>query len=361
MKTLITILALLLWTGWLKAQTQSIGGIEIPEFPYQSYLDSLNTENESLTIKGDNGFSFISDKIAFLMPDEIGNRNTRIDSLIDFYNAIIIYNTSSYDIGTIARYISDTDSSQVLLWADAFRQINFSMVKDPGIRNALKGVFEITADNLKQGIIVSNSNEAVGECNKLMNGYYEQISCFGQLDPDAGFNLEEVIDDYADIHKAVINDDLNIKDELLYKTLQEKDFVRKCVYAREFAYANYRDPDYKLLVAVLDPILKSGEYSPLLTELWLMWRTTLQIYILGGRSNDSCIYNLFYNDMRNLIALTYLRHFMQNPDDSIVLHLFTELACAPNIVRNSPCLFGNNANLDDMQLYYELWGDNIEN
>lgn len=37
-----------------------------------------------------------------------------------------------------------------------------------------------------------------------------------------------------------------------------------------------------------------------------MWRTALQKNILRGPSNDSAMFNLFYNDMRNRIALIYI-------------------------------------------------------
>ena len=89
MRTFIVILSLVLLAGYPKKQIEDLSNISIPEFPYQDYLDSLNKGNGSLIIKNDNGFSFISDKIAYLNPKEIAHRNTKIDSLADFYNAII--------------------------------------------------------------------------------------------------------------------------------------------------------------------------------------------------------------------------------------------------------------------------------
>ena len=67
------------------------------------------------------------------------------------------------------------------------------------------------------------------------------------------------------------------------------------------------------------------------------------------------MYNLFYNDMRNSIALTYIVHLTTHPGDKIAFKEFIRLAQAYNIVRNSSCMFGNNANLEDMELLYSVF------
>ena len=112
---------------------------------------------------------------------------------------------------------------------------------------------------------------------------------------------------------------------------------------------------------MIDQILRFNQYSPLLGELWLMWRTALQKNIFSGPSNDSAIYNLFYNDMRNHIALTYITHLAEHPKDEIAFLSFFNLAMEYNITRNSPCLFGNNSLLDEKNLYKGIWDNKEKN
>mgnify|MGYP006871873643 CR=1 FL=1 len=92
------------------------------------------------------------------------------------------------------------------------------------------------------------------------------------------YNPSEILEDYDRIHSKAISDTTTFRSELLQQVLRESDFNKKCILAREFAYADRISPDGddKELVAVIDPILRANKYSPLLGELWLMWRTALQ-------------------------------------------------------------------------------------
>ena len=56
--------------------------------------------------------------------------------------------------------------------------------------------------------------------------------------------------------------------------------------------------------------------------------------------------------MKNRIALQYIAHLKTHPHDRVAFNLFAKLAMEYNITRNSNCIFGNNANLDDMELYF---------
>lgn len=102
------------------------------------------------------------------------------------------------------------------------------------------------------------------------------------------------------------------------------------------------------LVAVLDPILRAGKYSPLLEQLWIAWRANLQ-FIFASPSNDSAIYNLFYNDMKNRVAVAYLTYINEHPTDKVALTAFINLAHEHNILRYGS--MGNTAN----EYYYDLY------
>lgn len=176
---------------------------------------------------------------------------------------------------------------------------------------------------------------------------------------DAEFDPSTILDSYKEIHQKAITDTLSYRYELLKQVRSEPDFQKICVLAREFAYANFKskERDDKDLVSIIDPILKSNDYSPLLYDLWLMWRTALQKNILGSPSNDGAMYNLFYNNMRNHVAVVYITHLKSHPHDKVAFNQFARLAMEYNITRNSPCLIGNNSILDEMTLYDECWNN----
>lgn len=48
----------------------------------------------------------------------------------------------------------------------------------------------------------------------------------------------------------------------------------------------------------------------------------------------------------------YIAHLNSHPNDMIAFKEFIRLANDYNIVRNSGCLIGNNANFEDMELFY---------
>lgn len=70
-------------------------------------------------------------------------------------------------------------------------------------------------------------------------------------------------------------------------------------------------------------------------------------------SNDCAMYNLFYNDMRNRIAMVYIAYLATHPNDKLAFKKFAELAMEYNITRLGG--FFNNSVADDMSLYEEIW------
>lgn len=329
--------------------------MKVPEFPYQEYLDESD-DNDGFPSIGDDGHGFnaISHKIRYPeMPDSLSG-SLFADSLLQFYNVVSAFNTIAYDVSTAERYMDESDFG--LSQADALDSINVSGIKDPAIREALVKVSTMSAKWLRAGEKPNEQqNDEVREFYDVFNVFRQPM--FENHLSDDEFNPTEIVEDYAAIHAKAITDSTCFRNELLQRVLQETDFGKKCVLAREFAYANYSNPnrDDKELVAVIDPILRANEYSPLLGELWLMWRSALQMHLFGGSSNDSAMYNLFYNDMRNRIAMVYISHLSAHPQDKLAFNEFAKLATEYNIIRNGPFPYGNNALLDDMSLYEEIW------
>ena len=109
--------------------------LRAPQFPYQSYLDSVDANEDEIfpTIGDDgNGFNAISHKIRYpQIPDSL-SLNHFADSLLQFYNIVLAFNTMAYDIGTAERYMSESDSG--LEQADALYSINLSGISDREIK-----------------------------------------------------------------------------------------------------------------------------------------------------------------------------------------------------------------------------------
>lgn len=330
--------------------------IQAPSFPYESYLE-FTEENQTSPNIGDDGegFEAISNKIRYPeLPAELSLSHFA-DSLLLLYNTALAFNTMAYDVSTAERYMDYDDCSAQ---ANALDSINLSGITDDEIRNTLLACSKKAGKWILEGKRPNEQdNEEVGAFYKAYDKFSDRF--WGNHMSDEEFDPTEIVENYSEIHQKAITDTLSYRNELLKMVSDETDYQKRCVLAREFAYANYNSPERndKELVAVIDPLLRSDEYSPLLYDLWLIWRTALQKDIFGSPSNDGAIYNLFYNDMRNLIAIRYISHLKHNPHDKVAFNKFAELALEYNITRNSPCYFGNNSWLDEMTIYDECWNN----
>ncbi len=329
---------------------------QVPPFPYESYLAQIDEDQWSPIIGDDGaGFNAISHKIRYPeIPDTI-SLSPFADSLLLMYNTCLAFNTMAYDVSTAERYMEEDDTLRIN-HANALDSINLSGIRDKEIRNALMACSKKAANYIKSGKMPNEQDfTGVGAFYDVYNKFCDPL--FEAHLSEAEFDPSTVLENYNEIHQKAITDTLWYWQELLKRVCGEVDFQKKCVLAREFAYANLKNParDDKELIAVIDPILRSNNYSPLLGELWLIWRTALQAHIFGGMSNDAAMYNLFYNDMRNRVALQYITHLNAHPSDEVAFMNFFELASTYNITRNSGALFGNNSMLDEMTIYMEIW------
>ena len=350
---IVTSLLLLISCGHNRVSDSKVDKLS---FPYQSYLDNMGEDEYFPTIGNDGkGFNAISDNIVYPeLPDSL-SESLYADSLLQFYNAVIAFNTMAYDVGTAERYM-DEQADFGMEQANALDSINLSDLNISELKELLTVICHKAAKAIRCRKMPNE--QSVQEISQFYDAFAELSDPLYNAHLDKSeFNAVDVIADYGSIHSKALTDTTSFRNELLERVISETDFQKQCVLARELAYANYHSPnrDDKQVVTVLDKLLRSGKYSPLLGELWRMWRCMLQLNILSGRSNDSAMYNLFYNEMRNRIALVYITHMQANPDDNIAFKEFARLAMTYNIVRNSQCMFGNNANLEDMELFYSVF------
>ena len=326
----------------------------IPPFPYQSYLEVRDSVTDTPIIGEDgNGFAPISHHIRYPeLPDSL-KHNLMADSLLQFYNVGLAFNTMGYDVSTAERYMEQRPNG--IPQAEALEEINLEGVKIVQLKNPLLNSAKNAAALIQQGIKPSDREDE--DMERFYEVYHQFSDNFMSHYVDTvEIDFNSLVDDYQKVHEKALTDTLSFGAELIQRILKEKDFSKKAVLSRELFYALYNSSDYdnSQYVAILDEVLNENQYSPLLRELWLIWRFNLQLYVLGGHSNDSAMYNLLYNDMRNKIALLYIQQIVNNPDDKLAWKEFIQLSRDLNIVRNGPFLLGNNANMDAIDMLQEL-------
>lgn len=308
---------------------------DVSKFPYQSYLDMMGEDDFFPTIGEDGGgFNAISDKIRYLELSNNVRSSGFIDSLLAVYNMTLAYNTIAYDLGTAECFIDEPSFTNS--GAHALENVNLSGIIDASVREVFSKMGKTAAQHLrKQQLQTDYGNPYVEQVYKCSDAYMNGL--LNNREPAPRYDPISDLSDYVDLHKKALNDtSVSFVNNLIGRVLEEVDFKKKCILAYELAYSYYRadDPDYRDLVTIIDGILKSGEYSPLLYELWLIWRSTLQTRILSGVSNASAMYNLLYNDMRNTVAVTCLNHIASNPNDEIAIAQYIRLTITYNVVRN---------------------------
>ena len=336
-----------------KTGSDKLNPEDIPTFPYEEIIAATDSTEYFLIIGDDgNGFQPIVNHIKYLEGEHRGINRQYADSLQEAYNFTLAFNALAYDTGTYMRYIDDDIDK--MDFANAMDSMIMPTISDASLRESFNSLRTQVAKMMRQGEPIVEDTTLIANIYARNNEIWGKILNSSSEDPET-FNPETILPDYTTIHEIAIIDTVNGRDRLLAMTLNEPDFQKKTLLAKEFAYANFNSKvrEAELLVSVIDPLLTAGQYSPILDELWLMWRTMLQLHIFSSGSNDSAMYNLFYNKMRNRVAKTLLDYIQTHRDDDVALASFINLMMQYNICRNSGCLFGNNANLDEMNLYYE--------
>lgn len=348
--TLITIS--LLCSCNTKKSDDSNASYEELRLSYLNYVsDTTNYEGHFL-ILGDDGNGFIPISDMFEPFKLCGEEYSEfIDTLVWLYNTTQLLDAMIYDCSTIDRYNKELDPEP---YADAISYIDVSGINCEELSNALLTLAEAIAKDIRNGMRTDTVYyEELRQLHRVMDKMFGDFVDSHYSDVD--YNCSEYVPNYEEIHTKAIADTSHYRDELLHTVFNEKDFEKKCIYAREFAYANWHNMNGNAVdvVAITESLFLTTEYSPILCDLWLMWRTALQSSVLSGISNDSSMYNIFYNGMRRRIAYRYITRLNENPNDELAFNGLMKLIYRSSIVRNSGCYVGNNCFLDQMELYEE--------
>ena len=319
---------------------------------YLDYVSDTANYKDHFLVFGDdgNGFVPISNLYEPLRFNEKINVEF-IDTLVWLYNATQILDAMIYDCSTIDRYNGDFDPKP---YAEAISNIDMSGIGNEELSSALNALSRATAEDIRNSMRTDTiCYEEVRVLHEVMDKLFNNF--IDSRYAEASYDCNKLITDYEAIHDKAIADTAHYRDELLQALFNENNFEKKCIYAREFAYANWHNLNGEDVdvVAAIEPLLYTTEYSPILFDLWLIWRTALQTGVLSGYSNDSSMYNLYYNAMRLRVAYRYIERLNENPNDALAFDGLLRLIYKNSIIRNSECLIGNNSFLDHMELYRE--------
>ncbi|MDE7394220.1 MAG: hypothetical protein K2M80_07085, partial [Muribaculaceae bacterium] len=318
-------------------------------FPYQDILQQDFNDQQTSFIIGDDGDGFqpVSDKIRYPKVPAGAYYSASTDSLLQYYNVQLALHALESDIYAAERYSDDTDYIDATI--EAIGSINLSGIKDKTLHDKLKRL----ADAYANCVRTDNNDEIPG----LSEDLFTPLAQFGSRlqTPevlDAGFRKDSLIADIKEVYTNAVSDS-TYSATLLDRVIAEQDFERQTILTHPLMIAYQINPDANNdeVFAIIDHQLRDGRYSTELVWLWKIWRVFLQTDYFSGLSNDSPFYNLFYNDMRNRVAITLLNHINQQPDDLIALVMFNNLCNERNICRGgADNLFGNNAFSDRISL-----------
>ncbi len=367
MKTIITstmlmaLCVMLMSCGSKNSDATQQENKDITQLP-QQYRDYLNNETEDQwfpVIDGDDGMSAITDKVEFLvLPQELAS-NKMINSMANYYNLFLGYWTILYDIDTYSRFVPDAEDAQQggKAYATALSHLNVASITDSQLRD------ELTALASKISAVIAQGKDlqycAVDETTAL-NNHAKSLSADFQVGEEFNaYTPGDVLDGYDSIHSKALADSLYYG-QLLKMVVAEKNFEKQTILAKELALCNHThllDKEEEV-IAVTHHLLTAGTYSPMLYDLWRVWRSTLQVSYLSGMSRDSAIYNVLYNKMKTRVALTWLKYIASHPNDKVAIDYFTAFTEESCIVRANEFPYGNSAAMD---LFYLYGGNDDDN
>ena len=317
------------------------------------------TTDVEYVAEGDDEFRIetLSDKDFYFKADTVLPNNSVIRDMVDAANSYAILRAAYCDAELWFRFGGVVN--------DEIVQAKTDIIKDKGIRSATKKYVKTLVNILPRDTAMWNQSDSV-LWDKVWNAYKK---CADRLSSRFALNhygriTEKDVMKYMDIEQFIPNYDSLY--ELRSKQSEENErcfllmaeytssFDRKCLYTVEYAHqCRYTVPHPA--IPMLEELMKSGQFSRYLHEVWRTWRCLKQIE--QSPSRDGMILNLEYNQMRYRCLNTILRKIIKNPKDIKAINDFLFLATYDNIVRFNEFPYGNSANLELMMLFPEVMDD----
>ncbi|MBQ6576432.1 MAG: hypothetical protein IJL91_01615, partial [Bacteroidales bacterium] len=156
------------------------------------------------------------------------------------------------------------------------------------------------------------------------------------------YDKSKYVVDYDEIQKKRLPEEVDSYElqrlslSLQKKYLEEKDFDAKCIYALEMGCY-----DFPYAIDYLGELIEDGRYSKYLFEVWVSWRLRAQSGVFGISTYSEIPDNL-YDNARLLVAQAYVKHIVENPNDTLAKFLLMNMIYTENLHRPGG-YYGNEA------------------
>lgn len=156
------------------------------------------------------------------------------------------------------------------------------------------------------------------------------------------YDKSKYVADYDEIQKKRLPEEVDSDElqrlslSLQKKYLEENDFDAKCIYALEMGCYGF-----PYAIDYLGELIEDGRYSKYLFEVWVSWRLRAQSRVFGISTYSEIPDNL-YDNARLLVAQAYVKHIVENPNDTLAKFLLMNLIYTENLHRPGG-YYGNEA------------------
>lgn len=341
----------------------------VPEWSDDSLFNDLREKMnaalpESEQFYPDDSYMYLfEDNELFVeLPEYKDSKDEFLSKAQDSYNSFALLNAVWTNFDVWCRLVVTGDAEyQIDEMRNANLGMNTDVIKDKKLSEAAKHyVLEMNEDMLiapeeweenddyNPGVLY---NEFFESCVEFMPKACEDEEAF-EKEYNASFDkivapAEKVMARYE---KAGGDDRLGI---VLKAMCDCESFVDQTALLMMWANNEFSPSDDYWIIAVAERLMHSKKYSPLLSNVWLVWRTLIQPEY--GMSRDSRIPNDMYNEYRKLCFKTVLKYLESHPDDAMAKNCAIVLMSRGNVNRGGEYPFGNQNAIEALNVMPERY------
>ena len=338
--------------------------VDLTEFMqlYDWYQEHENKNRDSVLLATftadmpeDEFYLFTDTSFVLRVPEYANSKQPFLHTAEEFYNSCAFtWNLlSNYEIwyrGHTADLLREDDAVK---WS--IRTISVDIIRNAEIRKA--------AQNYKDSLLLFMAHEPdewQGDVSPM-----DVVMSFGNVIEKNSYKFYEDEDSFVNALDSVMDFAENLAKDKFQKYLDADEdhqlqvilgelatcqtFDEQCSLWRNWANCEKSSIDDEWIVAIGGELMKSGNYSPLLSRIWITWRALCQTYHYG-MSRDSAIPNHYYNEFRKRCYLTCLRRIEKHPDDVFAMNCAASIGGRTNMNRFGQNYFGNEAMIEKAEM-----------
>ncbi len=316
------------------------------------------TESSSETsdeVEANSHSGLLSDRDIYYHPDTVLPNNPTLHDMVDLANGYAIMRAVYCDAELWFRFGTVVNT--------AIKKIKTDVIGDPDIREAAKQFVKEMVNVLPNDTNEWNENDERRweEVNNAIETYAMKmaqryaLSHYGEITQEGAMEYLDILQFIPTYDDAIVKmrhkPSKENADFLVLKAKEAKSFDVKCLFTLEYAHQQ-QETDPHPSIAMMEALMKSGNYSRYLPDVWRTWRVLKQIG--QSPSRDGVIHNYTYNKMRFHCLNAIMRHLISHPKDIYAINTFCYLATYDNIVRYNEFPYGNSAMVEEMKLFPEI-------